>query len=315
MTHEFVSRLARHLAAVIAFAGSLHAPAVAAPLTMRQVAPGVFVHFGAHEEATRENLGSIANIGFVVGEKCVAVIDSGGSAALGARLRESVRAATKLPVCFVINTHMHPDHVFGNAAFSDEPGVEFVGHAKLGAALAARERGYLERLRQEMGDAGAGTRVVMPTLTVGSTRALDLGGRILDLRAWPTAHTDNDLTVLDAQTGTLWSGDLLFVERIPSIDGSLIGWLKVLGEMRKLDPKRVVSGHGDAGENWRPAVDRMEEYLAAVRNETRTAIKARRTIQAAIVEVGATQRGKWLLFDDYHKRNVTAAYAELEWED
>lgn len=315
MTRESEFRFAWRLAAAIFIAVAVEAPAVAAPLTVREVAPGVFVHFGAHEETTRDNLGSIANIGFVVGEKCVAVVDTGGSAALGAQLRESVRAVTRLPFCFVINTHMHPDHVFGNAAFSDEPGVAFVGHAKLGAALAARERGYLDRLHQEIGDAAAGTRVIAPTLTVASTRDLDLGGRVLNLRAWPTAHTDNDLTVLDAQTGTLWSGDLLFVERIPSIDGSLIGWLKVLGELRQLEPKRVVSGHGDAGAGWRAAIDRLEEYLAVVRNETRSAIKARRTMQAAVAEVGATQRGKWLLFDDYHKRNVTAAYAELEWED
>lgn len=315
MTREFVLRFGWQVATSFAIAVSVVAHAVAAPLSVRQVAPGVFVHFGVHEETTRENLGSIANIGFVVGEKCVAVIDTGGSAAIGVQLREAVRAVTSLPVCFVINTHMHPDHVFGNAAFLDEAGVAFVGHAKLGAALAARERGYLDRLRQDIGDAAAGTRVVAPTLAVGASRDLDLGGRVLTLRAWQTAHTDNDLTVFDTLTGTLWSGDLLFVERIPSIDGSLIGWLRVLGELRRLDPKRVVSGHGDAGEGWRSATDKLEDYLVVVRDETRAAIKARRTMQAAVAEVGTSQRGKWRLFEDYHKRNVTAAYAELEWED
>lgn len=307
---------ARFIFGIVGAALALVAAAAhAAALPMREVAPGIFVHAGAHEETTPENLGSIANIGFVVGEKCVAVVDTGGSAAVGRALREAVRAATSLPVCYVINTHMHPDHVFGNAAFADEPGVAFVGHDKLAAALAARERSYLDRLGRELGEAAAGTRVVPPGMRVAGTRELDLGGRVLQLRAWPTAHTDNDLTVFDTKTRTLWAGDLVFVERIPSIDGSLRGWVKVLVELRALDPRRVVAGHGEAGEAWRPALDALERYLNAVLAETRAAIKAGRTIQQAVSAVGAGERGKWRLFDDYHKRNVTAAYAELEWED
>lgn len=290
----------------------------ASALPVAEVAPGVYVHAGVHAEATSENLGSIANVGFIVGQKCVAVIDSGGSKAAGMRLRAAVRKVSGLPVCYVINTHMHPDHVFGNAAFVDEgasgrPTV--VGHAKLAAALTVRQRGYLERIRQDLGEAAAGTRLVLPTISVADTSEIDLGGRKLVLKAWPTAHTDNDLTVFDQTTRTLWSGDLLFVERVPSIDGSLRGWLKVLAEIRRLEPARIVAGHGEAGESWRPALARLQEYLSAVLDQTRAAIKVRRTIQQAVAEVGASEQGRWTLFDDYHRRNVTAAFAELEWED
>lgn len=274
------------------------------------------MHAGVHGEASAENLGSIANIGFVVGAKCVAVIDSGGSRAAGMRLLAALRKVSALPVCYVINTHMHPDHVFGNAAFvAEAAGATVVGHAKLAAALSARERGYLERIRQELGEAAVGTRVVLPTMTVADTKEIHLGGRTLVLRAWPTAHTDNDLTVFDRSTRTLFAGDLLFVERIPSIDGSLRGWLKALAELRRLDPAYVVAGHGEAGANWPQAVTRLHEYLSMVLDQTRAAIKAGRTIQQAVAEVGASERGRWQLFDDYHRRNVTAAFAELEWEE
>lgn len=287
-------------------------------LPVSEVAPGIFVHAGVHAEATAENLGSIANIGFIVGQKCIAVIDTGGSLAAGQRLRAAVRKASDLPVCYVINTHMHPDHVFGNAAFVADgagDGATVVGHAKLAAALTVRQRGYLERIRQDLGAAATGTQLVLPGMTVADTSEIDLGGRTLMLKAWPTAHTDNDLTVFDTATRTLWAGDLLFVERIPSIDGSLRGWLKVLAEIRRLEPARIVAGHGEAGIAWRPAVSRLEQYLSVLLEETRRAIKARHTIQQTVVEVGASERGQWRLFDDYHRRNVTAAYAELEWED
>jgi sulfur-oxidizing protein SoxY len=157
-------------------------------LSVREISPGVYLHQGVHEEATPANLGGIANIGFVGGEQAVAVIDSGGSARQGAALLAAVRTVTDLPVRYVINTHMHPDHVFGNAAFRDE-GSLFVGHAKLPRALAARGGHYLERLPEFLGEASAGTEVVPPSLTVTNQLEIDLGDRPILLIAHPTAHS------------------------------------------------------------------------------------------------------------------------------
>ena len=285
-----------------------------APLEVREIAPGVFLHPGVQEDMTPQNFGGIANIGFVVGEKCVAVIDSGGTKLLGDALRQAVKARTDKPVCYVINSHVHPDHIFGNAAFATEKPA-FVGHHKLPGAMATRGTVYAKALDRNLGAAAEGSTIVPPTVLVRDRLDLDLGGRTLQLRAWPTAHTDNDLTVYDEKTGTLWAGDLLFVGHLPVVDGSIRGWLDVIAQMKALPAERVVAGHGLIENGWRDAFARQEAYLRLILGETRAAQKKGMTIQQAVATVGESERNKWLLFDLFNKRNVTAVYSEVEWED
>jgi quinoprotein relay system zinc metallohydrolase 2 len=283
---------------------------------VKQAAEGIFYHEGAQEDATPENKGEIANVGFIIGDNCVAVVDSGGSFAEGESLRAAIRSKTRLPVCYVINTHVHPDHLLGNAAFKgDKP--SFVGNSKLPAALLAREGFYEERFKDILGDAYNGAEFIEPDKLVelGKPQTLDLGNRTLTLTAYPTAHTDNDLTVFDQKTQTLWTGDLLFVERTPALDGSINGWLQVMDDLEELSPKTVIPGHGPVQhENWKQALDAERQYFALIRQQIRDIIFDMGTINQATDTVGQSEKENWLLFEDYHKRNVTAAFTELEWE-
>lgn len=286
-----------------------------APLPMTEVAPGVFVHTGRHEETDAGNLGDIANIGFVVGETCVAVVDTGGSLEVGRALLSALRRITDRPVCYVVNTHMHPDHVFGNGAFAElQPRPRFAGSKHLPRALAERGNHYLASLREALGEAAAGTRVVLPDLTVDGEMPLDLGGRTLTLRTWPTAHTNNDLTVFDAASGTLWLGDLLFETRIPSIDGSLRGWLAVMAELRRLPVRHAIPGHGAVDRPWPGVLDAQQAYLERVAARIRAALAQGLTLRQAVDAADPADAAGWRLVEAYHRRNLTAAYAELEWE-
>jgi quinoprotein relay system zinc metallohydrolase 2 len=279
-----------------------------------QVAPGVYVHQASVAESSTANQGDIANIGFIVGKKCVAVIDSGGSLAVGKQLRAAITRVTTLPVCYVINTHVHPDHIFGNAAFNaDKP--SFIGHAKLPLAMATRGQNYLNAIKRDLGPAADGSVIVPPTQTLKDTLELDVGERKLTLRAWRTAHTDNDVTVFDATSGALWLSDLLFVEHAPVVDGNLKGWLAVMDELRGFKANLVIPGHGPIQKNWPDAAKNQHRYLESLLTETRLSIKQRKTMQQAVDSVGGGERDKWQLFDLFHRRNVTTAFAELEWED
>ncbi len=288
--------------------------AQAASVEVGEVAPGVYVHTGIVSLFSPRTGGDISNCGFIVGNDAVAVIDTGGSLAVGNGLREAIRKVTNKPIRYVINTHMHPDHIFGDAAFEpDNP--QFRGHNKLGRALAARAERYVSANRELMGEAAFdGTRVVPPTVAVDGTMELDLGGRKLVLEAHPTAHTDNDLTVLDVKTSTLFMGDLLFSVHTPAIDGSIRGWMALLEKMEARPVQRVVPGHGPASMPWPDAAKPLVRYLSTVAADVRKAIKSGRTLAEAAGTAGLSEKDAWQLFEAFHARNVSAAFAELEWE-
>ena len=285
-----------------------------APLAVIEVAPGVYVHTGVIDDWLPSNGGDIANLGFVVGSRCVAVIDTGGTPLLGVRWRAAIERTTRLPICVVIDTHAHPDHVLGNAAFAAAD-TRFVASAKFNAAMSAREPYFLRALARDFGIAVAHDAVVYPTVAVDGTREFDLGDRVLVAQTWPTAHTDNDLTVYDRQTRTLFASDLLFVQHLPVVDGSLRGWLAAMQQLTKIDATLVVPGHGPTQpggpDAWRP----QQEYLEILLRETRAALKSHQTLSQAVDSVGIQAASRWQLAERFHRRNVTAAFAELEWED
>ena len=182
-------------------------------------------------------------------------------------------------------------------------------------ALADRAETYLTNYGRDIGDPGfLGTTIAMPDETVTEPMEIDLGARRLTLTAWPTAHTNNDLTALDQNSKILFAGDLLFDRHTPSLDGSLTGWLAVLDQLTTTDATRIVPGHGRALLPFPQALEPERRYLKAIETDTRAALDAGLPLSEATAKIGAGEAGQWALFDLYNPRNATTAYTELEWE-
>lgn len=283
-----------------------------APLEVFEVAPGVFVHRGDVALPDATNRGDTANLGFVIGETSVAVIDSGSAAWIGEALWRAIRLRTDLPVRYVVLTHVHPDHLLGTRVFS---GAEIVGHAALPLALAARQQTYLQRFEALIGaETFLGTALPGQMREVEDRTELDLGGRVLELRAWPQAHSGTDLTVLDRTTGTLFAGDLLFDRHVPTLDGSLRGWQRVLGEMSGVKARRVVPGHGGPVLAWPEGAAPVLRYLDVLARDAAAAVAAGERLSQAVMHVAGEEATQWELFEAYNPRNATVAFTELEWE-
>lgn len=280
------------------------------PLGFNEIADGIYVHQGLHEDISEHNCGDIANVGFVVGEKSVAVIDPGGSPAVSRALLDSVKHTTDLPVSHVIITHFHPDHLLGVGQIAE--GVAVVAHKNYLRAQTQRGQFYLERYANLFANEDVG-RLVSPTDHVEEQTVIDLGRRVLRLNAHQTAHTDNDLTVFDVTSGVLWTGDLLFHERLPSLDGSVTGWLSVMDELAAMTPVLVVPGHGPVG-TWEAIAPKQRQYLLSLRDEIRALISANGRLSEAVERVGKQEQKNWQLFNELHRGNVTRAFTELEWE-
>lgn len=287
----------------------------ATPLSLESLGDGVYVHHGVHEDMSEGYHGDICNVSFVVGTKGIAVIDTGGSLKVGQALHEAIRGVSNLPILYVINTHVHPDHIFGNAAFiQDKP--TFIGHIKLPDAMERRRETYMRINQQWQGDAFAGSEIVKPTQLVKDTTTLDLGDRKLVLTAYPTAHTNTDLTVFDQKSSTLWMGDLLFVERTPSIDGDIKGWLSVINELKTHEAQNAIPGHSDSlkNDNWKADLNNEERYLWTLLNDVRASIKKGEPMEKALDKAASSEQSYWKLFNIINRRNVNAIYPALEWE-
>lgn len=297
----------------VLLADAISSRVTAAPL-LQEVASGVLVRpsqVGIVFEAT-----GVANVGAIVGKSCVAVIDTGGSVQEGKALRAAIEAHTTTPICYVINTHGHPDHILGNTAFADISGVEFYGHHALEVSSASAKETWLRRLAVQTQTPVTDDIWLIPTQTVKHTSRLQLGDRIIELQARQDAHSHSDLTVFDNTTGTLWLSDLLFSEHLPVLAGSIDGWISLLKSLDKQTIQRVIPGHGPPSLDW-PNTTYTDQlsYLQTLRSQTLQDIQSGLSLFDAQSRASLQTNDDWPLYQQYHARNLARAWAELEWLD
>ena len=299
---------------ILALIGNAYAsPDNKETFNLTEIIQGIYVHQGKHVDLEHVDHDDIANIGFITGDECIAVIDTGGSIAIGHALNKAIKRISTLPVCYVINTHVHFDHVLGNIVFKEyEP--EFVGHENLVEEMEQSRAFFLSEFAADLGENPGDSSIIGPDIAVSDTLDLDLGNRVITLTAHPPSHSYTDLSIYDKKTATLWLSDLLFIERIPVLDGSLKGWFKTMEVLKSQQANHVIPGHGTITLPWPEASSAQDSYLNMLLSETRKEIDKGTFMEEVIESVGKTEKTKWLLHEQNHKRNVTKAFIELEWE-
>jgi glyoxylase-like metal-dependent hydrolase (beta-lactamase superfamily II) len=186
------------------------------------------------------------NIGAVLGDDGLLVIDTRSTHAQAREVIADLRMLTSDPVTVVVDTHGHFDHAFGNHVFRPAP---IWGHAGCPPFMALTAETRRARVaRDEPGIAADLAEVVIdpPDQVFDETATLDVGGRAVDLRFLGRGHTDHDIVVSIPDADVVFAGDLVEGGAVPFFnDAYPLDWPATATALADLVTGRIVPGHGD----------------------------------------------------------------------
>ena len=306
-----LARLLPLLCAALASAALCAAARAAAVPEPEQLAPGVYAVIAAPEEAAPANHGVVGNIGILVGDSGVVLIDTGTSARHARQLLAQIRRLTPLPVVLAINTHQNPAHVFGNGTLRDM-GVPILAHRDTDGFIAARCERCLKQLVQALGETEMeGTVVTRPSQLIDGPVTVSAGGRKLDLLYYGPTSAPGAIAVLDRGSGTLFGGGMVTMDRIPDVkDADLGQWQAALRSLGRIAPARIVPGAGPVFK-----ADRLPDlagYLQAIRPAVQAAFLQRVSLGEAAAAAQLPAYSRWAMYDGMHRKNVEQLYLRLE---
>ena len=277
-----------------------------------KVDEGIYCFFGKAEVMNDVNNGNMVNSCYVDTGRRWLVVDSGPTYAYAREAAAEMRAIKPQPVGLVVDTHVHDDHWLGNGYFEAES-VDVLGPSLFKEAVNPAEPTRMQRRVSKA--AYAGTEITLPTRYVDANETLTLDGEEIRLvRVARKAHTAEDFLVYLPKRRTLFAGDLVFNDRIPSLrDGDINGWIAALEAVRALPLTHVIGGHGNRTDA--AATEMTYRYLVQLRDRVRDAIANGVGIAEATKSIRLDAFRDTALYDAMHAQNVEAAYRMLEWED
>lgn len=306
---------------LLSMLAGLLAWAVTSPLAhaievrFQPVAPGVYAFIGEKVGRTYDNEGLNANIGLVVTPAGALLIDSGASVQGAQKIHAAVKKVTDQPVKWVINTGGQDHRWLGNGHFIAQ-GAEVIAHASGKADLLARGGDHLAALRPVLKEKLDGTVPTLPTRWLtGSDETLNLGGTTIEVKHRGGAHTPGDLMVWLPQQRVVFSGDIVYVDRMLGvIPVSHTGhWLASFAALEAIKPARIVPGHGEVSDLPK-AQAQTRDYLQALRTHMKRAVENGEDIGAAIKAFDAKPWMDLLNAAELHPGNASRTYLELERE-
>jgi glyoxylase-like metal-dependent hydrolase (beta-lactamase superfamily II) len=229
----------------------------------------------------------VPNVGIVVGDDAMLVIDTAMGAVNGERVLAEARRLGGDRKLFLTTTHFHPEHAFGAQAL--KPHATYVANSAQAEELADKGQEYVEMFSgfgPALAELLADVALVHPELTYTGERArLELGGIAVELLYYGPAHTRGDQLVFLPEERILFPGDLVENRFLPIFpDDDAVGdlWLKLLDRIDALDPAVIVPGHGAVGDG--ALVEELRTYLVDVRAR----VEALRSDGQSLDEIEAT---------------------------
>jgi glyoxylase-like metal-dependent hydrolase (beta-lactamase superfamily II) len=221
------------------------------------------------------NVQLVPNIGLIGGSHSVLVVDTGMGPGNAEKVLAFATEYAKGRRLYLTSTHFHPEHAFGAQAFAGEA-TYLINEAQAGD-LATKGAGYLGMFRT-LGEPIArqleGVELTTPDHVYGDSYDLDLGGRVVQLRATGRAHSKGDQVVTVPDAGVMFTGDLVEAGQFAifpwfpphDTDVSGIRWISVMERLVAAAPQVVVPGHGDVG--GPELLADQHDYLRLLRDET-----------------------------------------------
>lgn len=226
---------------------------------LTKIADNVYSYVGQKDGSPAHSFA--ANAGIVIGSDGVLVVDTLISAKEGARFLADIRKVTSKPIKYVVNTHTHLDHAFGNCVFA-KLGATIISHSADRTALQKAGEGTLQNIAnyglkpEEM----AGTAIFLPTLTFSDRMQIDLGDETVELIRTAPSHTEGSLVVYLPAKKLLFAGDVLFTDFHPFMaDGDISGWTATIDSLLAMNIEKIIPGHGPL--STKKDLREMKEYL------------------------------------------------------
>jgi glyoxylase-like metal-dependent hydrolase (beta-lactamase superfamily II) len=286
----------------------------AAVLKPTRVATNVYAFIGDSGEVTTANRGRIGNAGFIVGPEGIVVVDTGISYRHGREMVAAIRKVSKRPIRLAIITHAHQEFLMG-ASYFQTIKVPILTHAKTAQLMESRCENCLHHLKEILGEASMrGTKVVTPDRILDGSEFVSIAGMTLELHHFGWGNTPGDLVVFDRNSGVVFAGGVVDVDRVPELrDARLKEWEIILEKLATLPIKRLVPGHGAVGDAM--AIDNFAIYLRSINRKVRELYD--QGVSLSDVEAHGDLPGftTWSLYAEQHHKNVHRAYLEIERED
>lgn len=286
--------------------------AQALTLVPREVVPSVYAFIGDTGMRTYQNEGMNANSGFIVTSEGVVVIDSGPSWRVAREIHRAIRTVTRQPVKIVVNTGGQDHRWLGNGYFKSI-GAEIIAARPALTDMQARGEMQLEGLRQTLRKKMAGTRPVYPDRFFDQSETLRLGGQEIQLLYFHGGHTPGDSVVWLPGQKVLFSGDLVYVDRLLGVlpFSSASNWLASFDAMDKLKPETIVPGHGQVCDLERAHRD-TGDYLRLLITHMKQAVGQLISLQEAIDSLDQGAFSRLANFELLKGGNANRVYLEME---